>query len=151
MAKKDIQDYLDKGMYGTPQIKPDEQKKYLGTYRERIVFIMTFDEAKQTIYDSFCLEKFANHPDGTLLIDANSNMTIQNHFMKLTQQKKIDFRLVDSDAERLKGDDIAMVFTLSTPIDLEDISVKEKSPKQLTTTPNIQKEKKSGFFKKIFS
>ncbi|MFC6347163.1 YueI family protein [Vagococcus carniphilus] len=151
MAKKDIQDYLDKGMYGTPKIKPDEQKKYLGTYRERVVFIMTFDEAKQNAYDAFCLEKFANHPDGTLLIDANSSMTIQNHFMKLTQQKKIDFRLVDSDAERLKGDDIAMVFTLSKPIDLEDISVKEKLSKKITTTPNVQKEKKSGFFKKIFS
>lgn len=151
MAKKDIQDYLDKGMYGTPQIKPDEQKKYLGTYRERVVFIMTFDEAKKTAYDSFCLEKFANHPDGTLLIDANSSMTIQNHFMKLTQQKKIDFRLVDSDAERLKGDDIVMVFTLNKPIDLEDISVKEKISKKITATPNVQKEKKSGFFKKIFS
>ena len=151
MAKKDIQDYLDKGMYGTPQIKPDEQKKYLGTYRERVVFNMTFDEAKKTAYDSFCLEKFANHPDGTLLIDANSDMTIQNHFMKLTQQKKIDFRLVDSDAERLKGDDIVMVFTLNKPIDLEDISVKEKISKKITATPNVQKEKKSGFFKKIFS
>ena len=85
------------------------------------------------------------------MIHANSSMTIQNHFMKLTQQKKIDFRLVDSDAERLKGDDIVMVFTLNKPIDLEDISVKEKISKKITATPNVQKEKKSGFFKKIFS
>ncbi|MBP2966807.1 DUF1694 domain-containing protein, partial [Acinetobacter baumannii] len=42
MTQKDIQDYLDNGMYGAPQIRPDEVKKYLGTFRERVIFSMTY-------------------------------------------------------------------------------------------------------------
>lgn len=32
-----LDDYLQKGMYGEKQLKPDEKRKYLGTFRERIV------------------------------------------------------------------------------------------------------------------
>lgn len=151
MGQKDVQDYLDKGMYGTPQIKPDEQKKYLGTYRERVVFAMTSEETKKISFDRFCLERFSDYPKGTLLIDANADITVQNHFMKLAQQKHIDFRLVDKDADCLDSQDIAMVFTLDTAIDIEDISAKEKATTKTTSAQVTKYEKKSGFFKKIFS
>ncbi|MEG0255479.1 MAG: DUF1694 domain-containing protein [Vagococcus sp.] len=151
MGQKDIQDYLDKGMYGTPQIKPDEQKKYLGTYRERVVFAMTSEETTKISFDRFCLEKFSDYPKGTLLIDANADIKVQNHFMKLAQQKQIDFRLVDKDADCLDNQDIAMVFTLDQAVDIEDISVKEKKQTQSIPTKTTTNEKKSGFFKKLFS
>ncbi len=151
MAKKDVQDYLDKGMYGSPQIKPDEKKKYLGTYRERIVFAMKFDETKSFIYDDFCLEQFIKYPKGTLLMDANSDMKSQNHFMKIAQEKNISFRLVDSETDQLSNQDIAMVFTLDFPIDLEDISVKEKISKKITSQVEKQTDKKTSFLKKLFN
>ena len=152
MSQKDIQDYLDKGMYGAPQIKPDEQKKYLGTFRERVVFIITSEESEKTKFDSFCLAQFSQYPEGTLLIDANTSMTIQNRFMKLAQQKTINFRMVDTEIEKLAPNDIALVFAVDTAIDLEDISVREKKKKRTprAETPKKETAEKKGFFNRLF-
>ncbi|MFP9055147.1 DUF1694 domain-containing protein, partial [Enterococcus faecalis] len=35
MAQDDVKSHLDKGLYGTPLVNPEEQHKYLGTFRER--------------------------------------------------------------------------------------------------------------------
>ena len=32
--KSDMEQRIDNAIYGTPKIKPDEQRKYLGTFRE---------------------------------------------------------------------------------------------------------------------
>lgn len=150
MSQKDVQDYLDKAMYGAPKIKPDEQKKYLGTFRERVVFIMKFEEAQKTNFDTFCLEQFKDYPQGTLLINANCPLTIQNHFMKLAQRKAINFRLVDTDEERLDPDDITMVFSLDTPANIEDISVKEKIKQKISNVTTNETTEKKGFFSRLF-
>lgn len=153
MVQKDIQDYLDKGLYGAPQLKPDEQRKYLGTFRERVVFIITSEESKKLSYDAFCLEQFTNYPNGTLLIDANTPLAIQNHFMKLAQQKSINFKMVDTEIDKLTPEDIALVFAVDTAIDLEDISVKDNTHKKTTTSKPQKDEKtpeKEGFFKRLF-
>ncbi len=150
MATKDIQDYLDKGMYGAPQIKPDEVKKYLGTYRERVVFAMTFEETKPYLYDSFCLEQFKKYPDGALSIDANAALDIQNHYMKLAQQKNINFKMVDSDVEHLAPEDITIVFFVDHAIDLEDITVKRTKKEKTSPTVNKEEPKKESFFKRLF-
>nr|WP_290032754.1 DUF1694 domain-containing protein [Ligilactobacillus cholophilus] len=45
-----LQEHLNKGMYGTPQLKPDEQRKYLGTFRERVDLTMTFAQLNSGKY-----------------------------------------------------------------------------------------------------
>ena len=46
MSKDDVQSHLDKGMYGTPLVNPEEQHKYMGTFRERCYLSMTVAEMK---------------------------------------------------------------------------------------------------------
>lgn len=151
MSQKDIQDYLDKGMYGAPKIKPDEQKKYLGTFRERVVFIMRYDEAQKKEFDNFCLGRFKDYPEGTLLINANCPLNIQNHFMKLAQEKAINFRLVDTDESTLSPDDITMVFSIDSPTNIEDISVKEVVKKKISNVVTNTTPEKKGFFSRLFN
>ena len=44
MAQDDVKSHLDKGLYGTPLVNPEEQHKYLGTFRERCYLSMTVAE-----------------------------------------------------------------------------------------------------------
>lgn len=153
MTQKDVQDYLDKGMYGTPQIKPDEVKKYLGTFRERVVFSMTCEEAKGSSYDLFCLEQFKTYKDGTLSINANSPLDIQNHYMKLAQQVGINFKMVDTELETVESDDITIVFSVDYAINLEDISVRDmiKKTKQAVSSKSTEEStQKESLFKRLF-
>ena len=43
----ELEKRLDTGMYGTPRVNPDEQRKYLGTFRERCYLNMTVAEMKK--------------------------------------------------------------------------------------------------------
>lgn len=47
MAQDDVKSHLDKGLYGTPLVNPEEQHKYLGTFRERCYLSMTVAEMIQ--------------------------------------------------------------------------------------------------------
>lgn len=152
MSSKNVQDYLDNALYGAPEIKPDEKRKYLGTFRERVVFIMTLSEAEQVSYQSFCQDKFKEYPSGTLLINANSPLTIQNRLMQQAQQAHVNFRMVDTDIKQLKTEDIVIVFAVETAINLEDISVKITNQRKKREDSNKQEtdSKKSSFFKRLF-
>lgn len=152
MSSKNVQDYLDNALYGAPEIKPDEKRKYLGTFRERVVFIMTLSEAEQVSYQSFCQDKFKEYPSGTLLINANSPLTIQNRLMQQAQQAHVNFRMVDTDIKQLKTEDIVIVFAVETAINLEDISVKITNQRKKREDSNKQEtdSKKSNFFKRLF-
>ena len=44
MTNDNLQEHLNNGLYGTPQLHPDEQRKYLGTFRERVSLAITFKE-----------------------------------------------------------------------------------------------------------
>ena len=46
----ELQEHLNKGMYGTPKLKPDEQRKYLGTFRERVDLTVTFAQLNSEKY-----------------------------------------------------------------------------------------------------
>lgn len=153
MSQKDVQDYLDKGMYGAPQIKPDELKKYLGTFRERVIFSMTYEEAKNTVHDNFCLERFDKYLNGTLSIDANSPLEMQNHYMLLAKKKNINFKLVDSDVETLSPSDITVVFSVDFAINLENISVQQfikEDRNDAISSTSKEIPKKESFFKRLF-
>lgn len=149
---KDVQDYLEKGMYGTPQIKPDEKRKYLGTYRERVVLALTMDDIAKTSYPSGCLSKFKEFPKGQVLLNANLTPQQQNKMMQLAQKAGVSFRLVETDTSTT---DIGLVYALDYAVDLDDISlpsgrVLDDTKKKETPTPP-QTNNKMSFLKKLFS
>lgn len=122
MVAKDVNDYLDKAMYGTPQLKPDEQKKYLGTFRERVVFALTLNQMKNKKFEKYCLDKISKHPQGELLISAKSDEQTQQAFLILAQKANVPFRLIDDapgNPDPIKT--IGVVYTLKTAINLPDI------------------------------
>ncbi len=53
----ELEKRLDTGMYGTPRVNPDEQRKYLGTFRERCYLSMTVTEMKKKDNPENALER----------------------------------------------------------------------------------------------
>lgn len=39
MAQDDVKSHLDKGLYGTPLVNPEEQHKYLGTLGNAAILV----------------------------------------------------------------------------------------------------------------
>ncbi|AQP53548.1 hypothetical protein CBF34_00335 [Vagococcus penaei] len=123
MANKDVQDYLDKGLFGAPQLRPDEQKLFLGTFRERVVLALTIQEMESLKYDNLIIERLNTFDRGHFLINANVSLPAQDHYMKLAQTYEKNFRLVDTDHDKGKEETIGLVYAVDTPVDLDDIFV----------------------------
>ena len=151
---KDIQDYLDKGLYGAPQLKPDEQRKYLGTYRERVVFVLTLSELANSSYESFATNQFQQYEHGTLLVNALVKPNLQKKLITLTQNNHVLLKLVDTDHTQLSDDAIAVVYALDHAVNKSNINLplQTKSKQQSASEKQLTDRKKSqGFFKSLFT
>lgn len=153
MSKKEVQDYLEKGLYGSPQIKPDEKRKYLGTFRERIYLSMTIAEMDNPRNLTYFKEELATHPNHQVLINAAVASTIQNSYMIATQKANESFKIVDTENQS-EPDAIGLVYAAETAVNIEPISVTEKygQTEQATPSPNqlTDTTKKTTWLGKLF-
>lgn len=154
VTKKDVQDYLEKGMFGTPQLKPDEQRKYLGTFRERVYLSMTIAEMRNKKNLRHLKTELTQNPNNQLLINAAVGMTIQSDYMKVAQEAGCQFKIVDTD-HKADNQSIGLVYAGETAVNLEAISVTDKygsQAKKNTSEKNNEEkiEKKKGFFEQLF-
>ena len=67
MVKNEVDEYLQQGIYGIKEIKPEERKKYLGTLRERVIAVL---------YQSQVLEKEVYPEIAQFIQEASKSMFI---------------------------------------------------------------------------
>lgn len=143
MAKKNVDDYLTDGIYGTRLPKDAERKHYLGTLRERIVIVLT---KGQVMTDNSLqqLEVAMNtYPDATLLINGDIAYRFSKKEKTLADKYHIPYTVLTNE----KTDtDIGAVLTLDYAINKDDIFIEhiEKA------SPKHAKEKQNkSFFEKL--
>lgn len=154
MAPKDVQDYLEKGMYGAPQLKPEEKKQYLGTFRERVYLTMTIAEMRDKKNVTHFKQELQDNPGQQLLLNAAADFSLQNDYMVIAQKANCPFKIIDSD-EALSDETIGLVYAGDTAVNIEKVAVSEKyatirTKTELATPPTEQAEEKTGFFAKLF-
>ncbi|SEN86306.1 Uncharacterized protein YueI [Amphibacillus marinus] len=90
-----IDDYLNEGIHGSRQTKPDERRKFLGSLRERTAFALTIEqvEAEQG------LEQFANklskNKKAELLLNGVISINLLKPYRKLANDYDIPYTLID--------------------------------------------------------
>ncbi|EOS7733982.1 YueI family protein [Enterococcus hirae] len=148
MSKDDVQSHLDKGMYSTPLVNPEEQHKYMGTFRERCYLSMTVAEMKDPINKENFLKEIEKQPDVTVLLNGSLPLTIQNQYIQLATKQNVRFTIVNdyvSDDPNSFGLLVAAKEAVNEPV----IDVEKKYPKQESLSPKEQPKKKS-FWERLF-
>lgn len=69
MKKRNVDDYLQEGIYGTPETKPSERKQYLGTIRERVILVLTKGQVMQGTAKKELSSRMKQYKDATLLLN----------------------------------------------------------------------------------
>lgn len=151
MSKKDVQDYLEKGMYGTPQLKPDEQRKYLGTFRERIFLAMTIEEMRNKKNLSYFKKELMANPKQLLLLNAAVGSSVQNDYMLAAQKENCAFKIVDTD-NQTQPEAIGLVYATDYAVNIEKINLsdKYKTEHSIKSTTPPPPEKKESWLGKLF-
>lgn len=143
MTKKNVEDYLTAGMYGTRLPKQKERDYFLGTLRERIVIALTIGQVMTDKGLEALEREMNNHRDATLIL----NGTVANKFLKeekeLAQKYNISYTIITNESV---DTNIGAVLTYDVAIDKENIFIKNEE-KDVDTNA---KEDSKGFFSKLF-
>ncbi|RIW33967.1 DUF1694 domain-containing protein [Bacillus salacetis] len=138
-----VDDYLQQGIYGQKQTKPDERRKFLGTIRERIVFALTQRQVRKKgiLFQAEALMK--ENKGAHLYLNGNMSYTYLSKYIKLAGKYDIHYTMVTN---KEHDTDIGLVLAYSHAIDKEEIYIDENQ----VSKPVEPKVKKKSFFAKLF-
>ena len=146
----ELEKRLDTGMYGTPRVNPDEQRKYLGTFRERCYLSMTVTEMKKKDNQKTLLNALPDYQGALVLLNGKLPESIQTDYITLLTQQQMEFRIV-SDAQDAGPDSIGLLIAGKEAVNQDVIDIEQKYP---AATPHSDKEheqpEKTSFWKRLF-
>lgn len=148
MSPNNVQDYLNKGMYGSNQTNPEERRKYLGSLRERIYLTMTIEQVLSNNYVEALKKEIQLHPDNTLLLNGSIDMGSLSPYIQLSNSLNCSFRIITDDNS--EESPIGLVYAAPEAVNIEVVDVSEKYPKPVADEEPPSPKKKS-FFKRFFS
>lgn len=145
MEKSNVDEYLQKGIYGAKQTKPEERKKYLGTLRERIVVTLTNGQVMEKgVYPE--VEQFMKeNPKATLLLNGNLDYSYLSDYIATATKHNINFSIV---TDKTHETNIGLVLTYDYAIDKDEIYIQKKVPEQVPKKKNGILAGLVGFLKK---
>ncbi|MFG6116564.1 YueI family protein [Halobacillus sp. MO56] len=144
--KKDVDDYLQEGIYGARETKPAERKRFLGTLRERIVLALTKGQVmKNKGLDDLEREIKAN-PKAKLLLNGNISYRFLKDYKAVADKHGMHHTTISN---RETQTDIGAVLTYDHAIEKQQIFLEEAEEE--STSETVQENKGiTGFLKKIF-
>lgn len=145
MGQDELQKHLDASRYGTPKLKPDEQKKYMGTFRERCYVTMTIAQMKTERDKKNFLKELAAHPQGTVLLNGKMELSLQTAYIKLINAQGGRFTVVN-EAQSSEPEAIGLVLAADHAVDVSEVDIEKKYPDALEQKP-VEKE---SFWKSLF-
>lgn len=149
MAEDNLQKHLDAGRYGVPKINPDEQKEYLGTFRERCLLSMTIKEMRDKDNEAGLLMEIHKEPTARLLINGAISTSLQQRYMSIATKEKVDFTIV-SDAVADTDSKIGLLLVADYAVNVPVIDVEKKYPELQKDNESEQPKEKSSFWNRLF-
>lgn len=140
---KNLDDYLQDGIYGTKLTKPDERRLFLGSLRERAAFVLTQEQVtKQQGIKAFD-EVLTNHQDVQLLFNAQHSLNTLSPYRRIALKHEKNYTIIDEDSNK---NAYGIVVTYDHAVDLDDVFYKE---------PVVKKDEhstpaKHSFLEKLF-
>lgn len=121
----DVNERLEQNQNGNgPSLKPDEKRRYLGTFRERVVLAIKLsqvgsDQSKQALSD-----RLKEYPAATLLIDQNLTGDSYIDYLQLAIKSGNQYSLLSNNVvSKQVQDPYAIVLADKTAINLDNIEL----------------------------
>ncbi|PWW20574.1 uncharacterized protein YueI [Cytobacillus oceanisediminis] len=141
---ENIDDYLQQGIHGQKQTKPDERRKFLGTLRERIVIALKQPQVREDGIYPQVDEALKTNSQAHLYLNGNMSYSYLSKYIKLASKYKVEYTIVTN---KEHNSEIGLVLAHDYAIDKPDIYVERKTVK---AEPKKASGKKGGILAKIF-
>lgn len=139
---------LLKSSLGEHRLKPDEQRYFLGTYKERVVLTATLEEITQQAVADYIASELVplsiKYPPLSLKLSPELDANLQMLYMKLAKDHHLAATIVD---ETNHQSPFALVLHTNHVVDIQDTAVPNFSK---TQKPTEKSSKKRSLLKKFF-
>lgn len=123
MTGPNVEDYLQQGIHGQKEINPDEKRKFLGTFRERVILALTQSQVREKgVYQEVEDALKANHK-AKLLLNGNMDYSFLSKYTKLSNKYDVEYTIVTN---KEHDSDIGLVIAHEYAVDKEDIYITHK-------------------------
>lgn len=124
MQPKDkLQQYIEQGIYGAPELKKEERKQYLGQFRERVIKVLTQEQLQDSRYVDGMIQALQDPRAHSLYVRTQENNGESQTLSLLTseaQKSQIPFSFVDGNTYI---GDIAVVLAAKDAIEEKNIYI----------------------------
>ena len=111
--KSNLEKTVEFALRGAPEIKADEKRKWLGEFRERVVFGLTVEAALQMESIAY-VEKAMEDPEAKMLIVNNRLPSeIINKYMQLAKRVDREYKSVETEFREAMGVVIASRYAIN--------------------------------------
>lgn len=141
MTKRNVDDYLQEGIYGLRRPKEAEREKYLGTLRERIVLVLTIGQVMTDSGIDALDRAMKEHPDTKLLINGQVSSRFLDREKAVARKYNIPYTIVSNEDIDTK---VGAVLTYDHAVNIEHIYVEELE-KEEAEKERTKKESNSLF------
>lgn len=149
--KSAMEQHLDNAMYGTPKIKPDEQRKYLGTFRERVCLTISVAELQERDW-SLAVEKELERGIGNqVFLNGNLPHAELQSYIKATLAANANFTLKTEPQFKTNPDSLAVVVAAKTAVYQSPVDVKKRYPQLASSASTPSSPKKKSIWDKLFN
>lgn len=151
--KTAVEQRLDNTVYGTPKIKPDEQRKYLGTFRERVCLTISVAELREQNWTEALTSEINKKIGNLVFINGNLPHEEIHPYIQAATKAGAAFTLKTEPEFKTNADSLAVVVAGKSAVYQSPVDVKKCYPQftgdSSTGTPTTT-EKKGGFLHRLF-
>ncbi|UQS86817.1 YueI family protein [Nicoliella spurrieriana] len=124
----DVNSRLEQSTVGTPKINPDEQRKYLGTFRERVSLAIMIQDLGTPQAQQALETEIKAHPDYQLLVNGQVGQDQIGPFMKLASQNNVKFTIRTDSFYFTNPDSYGVVYAAASAINVSPVELHQKYP-----------------------
>ncbi|SCY87320.1 DUF1694 domain-containing protein [Alkaliphilus peptidifermentans] len=130
MSEKDeLQRTVEFALKGTPELKAEEKKIWLGEFRERVIMALKIEDAKLMeglLYTEKALEDSRAE---MIIVNNKIPMKIMGKYMELAKRKNKEYKTINTDSKHAMG----VVIASRMAVDRENVEQEiKKLPKKFT-------------------
>ncbi|MDY3702091.1 MAG: YueI family protein [Limosilactobacillus coleohominis] len=148
--KSEIDQRIQNGIYGTPKIKPDEQRHYMGTFRERVCLTISVAEINNNDWSFAVREELTKHPDSLVIINGNLADHLTRNYIMLANQMQVQFTIKTGSDAKTTPDSLALVISDHKAVYESPVDVQKKYSRSNNNHNSVSPKKNSSIWKRLF-
>lgn len=136
----------------TPQTKPDERRRYLGSLRERVLVRMSIAQVADPKLDALFLEHLKDYKGYTILVNGKiAQNDFINKLMRQCSQDDIKFTLINDETAKNEPDATGVLVVSKTAINRMRVDIAQVYAPTITPTAIEANQTKKSFWQKLFN